>query len=289
MAQSNNIKVMRKTDKDFPWYLANMKDGPEALYYIGNKELLHMRKSAVVGSRKCSEYGRQVAMKIGRTLAENRVVTVSGMAAGIDSCAHTGALAADGFTIAVLACGPDICYPPSNKKLYEKICQTGLVVSEYPPGTKAMPWQFPRRNRIISALSEAVTVVEAASSSGAIITAVAAAEQGREVLAVPGNINSPFSMGTNKLIADGATVVTVPEDILRIMGIVPAIKKEELATMGREELEIFEILQEKGEMTIDALCLELDKEPFALNGLVAVMEMKGLVSYELGKIFIAKI
>ena len=288
MKNSNNIKVIRKGDKAFPEFLSDMEDGPEILYCIGDTSLLKERAAAVVGARKCSEDGRQTALRIGSLLAKNEVVTVSGMACGIDSAAHLGALRQDGKTIAVLGSGPDICYPRSSEKIYKSICDRGLIVSEYPPGTEPRPWRFPMRNRIISALSEVVTVIEAGDTSGSLITAVRAAEQGREVLAVPGNISSPFSLGTNRLIADGAGILTAPEDILRAMGIDEAASNMTDRDMGKDEKEVFDIVMKRGQVTIDELSRESKRPPSDVSGIVAVMELKGILSYSMGKIFIAK-
>lgn len=284
----NNIKVIKREDKEFPWFLYHMEDGPEALYFIGDISLLSKRSAAVVGARKCSEYGRQVALRIGELLAVNDVVTVSGLAAGIDSFAHRGAIQAGGETVAVLGCGPDVCYPRANRRIYDEICQKGLVISEYPPGTEPRKWHFPRRNKIIAALSEVLAVVEAGQKSGALITASAAAEQGKEVMAVPGNISSVFSMGSNNLIADGAGIMTKPEDILYSMGIVPKIDGQTDSGMGEDEKKLYEVLEQKGEATIDYLCGVLRQDAFTVSGLVTIMEMKGVISYQSGKIFIAK-
>ncbi len=283
-----NIIKLSKDDDRFPSFLKNIQDSPKALYCIGNIDLLNMTSIAVVGARKCSEYGRQVALKIGNMLAQNGIVTVSGMAEGIDSFALLGALKEGGGTIAVLGQGVDICYPKSNKQLYEKILREGLVISEYPPGTEPKPFQFPKRNRIISAISRAVAVVEASSGSGSLITAEIAAEQGKEIIAVPGNINSTYSLGCNKLIADGANIMTVPEDILRIIGVDPKMQKEELLEMGEDEHIIYNLLKKEGELSLESLCKITGKEPLKVSGIIAVMEIKGLVSYQLGKIFIAK-
>ena len=263
-------------------------DSPKRLYCIGNIDLLKERTVAVVGARKCSEYGRQVALKIGSVLANNCVVTVSGMAEGIDSFAHSSAVKNGGKTIAVLGTGPDICYPKYNNKLYENICKNGLVISEYEPGTMAKPWHFPKRNRIISAISEAVVVVEASANSGSLITAEYAAEQGKEILAVPGNINSTYSLGCNKLIADGATILTVPEDILRVINLSPKLRMDELCHMGEDEKKVYEILNEYGEVSIEYVCKFLNESPAKVSGIISIMEIKGLISYQLGKIFIAK-
>ena len=309
MKISNNIKVLEKADKDFPWFLANMEDTPEKLYCIGDTSLLTLPAIAVVGARKCSDYGRQAALKIGEMLAANDIVTVSGLARGIDGFAHSGALGVGGKTIAVLGCGPDICYPRYNRKLYEDICHKGLIVSEYPPATEPLPWRFPQRNRIISALSEAVVVVEAGLKSGSLITAVTAAAQGKEVLALPGNINSPYSVGTNKLIQDGAAIITNLQDILQVisaslppyatqstfstmMDIIPtATGSDTQATvlnLGTDELLIYNQLEQFGSTTCDQLCGALGKTPAFINGILTALEIKGVVSYSNGKISIAK-
>ena len=282
------IEIITKESGVFPENLKNIHDVPRKLYCLGDVSLLKKKAVAVVGARKCSEYGRQVALKVGETLANNDIVTVSGMAEGVDAAAHIGALNAGGWTIAVLGSGVDVCYPRCNKSLYEKILKQGLVISEYPLGTKPVPYNFPRRNRIISAISSAVTVIEAGSGSGSLITAEIAAEQGKEVMAVPGNINSTYSIGCNKLIADGASIMTVPEDILYLIGVKPRLKDEELGHMGEIEKNIFELLKREGELTLEYLCKVLGRGAAEISGLITVMEIKGLISYQHGKIYIAK-
>lgn len=289
----DKIKVIKREDDLFPWFLANMEDGPEQLYCLGNTELLKMPKIAVVGARKCSSYGKQAAMGLGKILAENDIVTVSGMARGIDSFAHMGALDNEGKTIAVLGCGVDVCYPPNNKSLYENIKNKGLVISEYPPGTVAQPYMFPLRNRIISGISTAVAVVEAGLKSGSLITAVNAATQGKEVFALPGNINSGFSVGTNKLIQDGATILT---DLSEILSCFPELEKRSHGQqnksnlkLGEDELAIYSKVQEMGAATCDELCFTLGKTPAFITGILTIMEIKGYISYENGKIYIAKV
>ena len=282
------IEIITKESGVFPENLKNIHDVPRKLYCLGDVSLLRKKAVAVVGARKCSEYGRQVALKVGETLANNDIVTISGMAEGVDAAAHIGALNAGGWTIAVLGSGVDVCYPRCNKSLYEKILKQGLVISEYPLGTKPVPYNFPRRNRIISAISSAVTVIEAGSGSGSLITAEIAAEQGKEVMAVPGNINSTYSIGCNKLIADGASIMTVPEDILYLIGVKPRLKEEELGNMGEIEKNIFELLKREGELTLEYLCKVLGRGAAEISGLITVMEIKGLISYQHGKIYIAK-
>lgn len=288
MGENHNISIVKKTDAEYPAALLKIKNPPQCLYCIGDVSLMKQKCLAVVGSRKCSEYGRQTAMKIGKTAAENEVVIVSGMAKGIDSFGHLGALRNGGKTIAVLGGGVNVCYPASNRKLYEEICERGLVISETEPDIKPMPYMFPLRNRIISGLSAGIAVVEAGTSSGSLITAEIAAEQGRDVFAVPGNINSPYSLGTNKLLTDGATPIATVDDIFTGIGVSPRAAAEQLENLGDDEALIYSFVKNKGETTIDELCVKLGKDAFFVNGIVGVMEIKGLLSFNLGKIFVAK-
>ena len=168
----------------------------------------------MVGSRKSTLYGREITLKLSAELAAMGITVVSGMALGIDTWAHQGALDAGGRTVAVLGSGVDICYPARNRRLKEDITRQGAVISEFPPGTTPVPQNFPQRNRIISGISLGTIVVEAMERSGALITADFALEQGREVFAVPGNINSPYSRGCNRLIKQGAKLVEKVDDIL---------------------------------------------------------------------------
>lgn len=176
---------------------------------------------AIVGARNCTPYGRQMAYDFARTLAAHGVVIVSGMAMGIDSAAHEGALCEGGNTIAVLGNGADICYPKICRNLYEQIKQEALVISEYPPGTTPLPGYFPMRNRLISGLSDLTLIIEAREKSGSLITADFALEQGKEVFALPGRITDTLSRGCNRLIKQGAGIATEVEDILQILEILP--------------------------------------------------------------------
>ena len=272
----------------YPELLAEIKDPPKELYYIGNIDILKKRCVAVVGSRTTTQYGRSTAVSIATKLAMRDVAVVSGMARGIDTCAHQGALDCDGPTVAVLGCGVDLCYPKENKNLKKEIEESGLVIYEYPPGTEAMPFSFPRRNRIISGLSEITVVVQARNESGALITAELAAEQGREVYAVPGNIDSQYNLGNNKLIRDGAGIIIKPADVLDAMGIDMISKKEAEIVLSDTEYMIFNMLSEVGEMTVDEICMRLQKPPSYVSSIVSVMELKGTVVTAFGKIFIAK-
>lgn len=288
MVKNHNISIVKRTDAEYPDSLIGIKNAPNILYCIGDVSLLNKKSLAVVGSRKCSEYGRQTAMKIAKTAAENDIVVVSGMARGIDSFGHLGALRNGGKTIAVLGSGVNVCYPAANRKLYEEICEKGLVISETEPDTKPMPYMFPMRNRIISGLSSGVAVVEAGTSSGSLITAEIAAEQGRDVFAVPGNINSPYSLGTNKLLTDGAIPIATVDDIFTGIGISLRAAPEQLEAMGADEAAIYEFVKKNGETTIDEICAKMEKNAFFVNGIIGIMEIKGLVSVSLGKIFVAK-
>jgi DNA processing protein len=214
---------LRPSDRLFPARLRAIFDPPPALFVRGSGEptLLGRRAVAVVGARSCSAYGAQVARMLGRELAAAGLVVLSGLARGVDGEAHRGALEAGGPTVAVLGCGIDRDYPASNAQLSRRIEETGLVVSEYEPGVEPAPWRFPARNRIIAGLSEAVVVVEARERSGALITADFALDEGREVFAVPGEISSALSAGTNALLKLGATPLTSTSDVLVALGIDP--------------------------------------------------------------------
>jgi DNA processing protein len=214
-------------------------------------ELLGRPTVAIVGARACSSYGAQVARSLGRELAAAGLVVVSGLARGIDGEAHRGALEAHGYTIAVLGCGIDRDYPAAHAQLAARVCEAGLVVSEYAPGVEPAPWRFPARNRIIAGLAAATVVVEARERSGSLITADFALEAGREVFAVPGEITAALSAGTNALLRLGATPLTSPGDVFEPLGIEP---------MPAASLE----LAEHPARVLDALA----REPDGVDGLV---------------------
>jgi DNA processing protein len=204
----------------YPALLAQIFDPPRRLHLRGARpELLERPCVAVVGARACSPYGSQVARSLGRELAAAGAVVVSGLARGIDAEAHRGALEASGATVAVLGCGIDRDYPRSHAELARRIAASGLIVSEYPPGTEPAPWRFPARNRIVAGLSLVTVVVEARERSGALITADFALEEGREVLVVPGEITSRLSAGTNALLRNGAAPLLGVDDVLAELGL----------------------------------------------------------------------
>ena len=212
---------LARSDARFPPRLKAIFDPPRSLYLRGSGEpgLLGRRAVGVVGARSCSPYGAQVARMLGRELAAAGLVVVSGLARGIDGEAHRGALESGGPTVGVLGCGIDRDYPAANASLSRRMEDGGLVVSEYQAGVEPAPWRFPARNRIIAGLCEAVVVVEARERSGALITADFALEEGREVFAVPGEITSALSVGSNALLRLGATPLTGSGDVLEALGI----------------------------------------------------------------------
>ena len=210
---ANGVQIVSWLDQEaYPALLRTIHDPPALLYVRGTLPTNDML--AVVGSRRASEAGRLLTRRICQELAEHGITIVSGLARGIDTSAHEGALSGSGLTVAVLGCGIDCIYPPENARLFETIIGQGAIISEYPPGTPPLAGHFPGRNRIISGLSRGVLVVEAAAGSGSLITADFALEQGREVFAVPGAVHVKSSQGCNGLLKDGAQLVTETGDIL---------------------------------------------------------------------------
>lgn len=283
------IYEIKIQDECYPSLLRQIVNPPEILYAIGDMDILKQKCVAVVGARKASAYGRWAARHIGIRLAEYGVAAVSGLAYGCDAEAHLGALDAGGKTIAVMGCGIDVCYPAANRQLRRRIAEKGLILSEYPAGTKPRPYMFPQRNRIISGLCEAVVVAEAGLSSGSLITASCAAEQGRSIFAVPGNISAVSSIGCNKLIQDGAYPVAFIDDIISGIGL--ELSPECLGgaeALGEDERKIYTILKNNGEVTSDFIAQKLKKAVSEVNAIVSIMEIKGFLVTSMGKIFIAK-
>ncbi|QIB69970.1 DNA-protecting protein DprA [Aminipila butyrica] len=287
MDETRKIGVVEFDSEDYPAQLRLIKDPPEKLYYIGDLQLASREAVSVVGSRKASPYGGWAAEEISRRLAASGLVVVSGMAAGIDSISHKGALAAGGATVAVLGCGIDICFPAFNRNLRNEIGKKGLLLSEYPPGVPGSRYTFPQRNRIISGLSLATVIVEAGVNSGSLITAERAVEQGRQVFALPGNINSFYSIGTNKLIQDGAYPLAFIDDIFDVLGLPKKDQQQRISGLGVEEQRMVEAVCQGGEVTVDSLCRTLGMKVWEVNSLLTILEMKGVVYSALGKIFIA--
>jgi DNA processing protein len=271
-------------DPRFPVGLHDAADAPWTLIGRGDPALLERLEPeatvTVVGARRASTYGREVARELGRELTAVGLLVVSGLAFGIDACAHRGALEA-GTTVAVLGCGADIAYPASHRSLWRRICERGLVLSELPPGTGAWRWTFPARNRIMAALAGMTVVVEAAKRSGSLITADLAADLGRDLGAVPGPVNSRGSAGTNDLLAGGACLVRDAQDVLDAM-LGPGVRRAERA--GPElEGELLAVLAavERGEQTCDAIAAELDLSGAEAAAALATLEALGYVSCSL--------
>jgi DNA processing protein len=287
-ADSENIMIIPIDDPFYPDLLKEIHDPPVALYVRGAPELLNDRSIAIVGSRAATQYGLGIAGQMASTLSGQGFTIISGMALGIDTSAHNGALAAGGRTIAVLGCGLDIVYPPGNKQLHKHIASAGTVVSEFPLGTKPESFRFPARNRIISGLSLGVLVVEAANRSGSLITASHALEQGREVFAVPGRIDSMKSAGTHTLLQQGAKLVHSINDIIEELSVAaqPGQGKDVSQGIEGEPVSPVNLSQEEAELlncldvyprTIDDIVQESGFSAQKANELLLHLELKGVV------------
>ncbi len=214
VARQKGVQLLSPADDAYPPLLREIHDPPLVLYALGEAELLHRPALALVGSRRCSVYGREVSLKLARDLASLGLTIVSGLARGVDCKAHQGALEVGGGTVAVLGCGVDVVYPRENKSLYERIRRVGCVLSEFPCGSFPAPQNFPIRNRIISGVGYGTIISEASEFSGSLITARLTLEQDRELWAVPGNVTSPGSYGPNYLIKQGARVAITAQDVI---------------------------------------------------------------------------
>ncbi len=229
------IHCVKKGDPLYPTRMKNLPNMPAQLYYIGNLPDDKAPSMAVVGARACSAYGRIQAFRYAQVMSNNGIQVISGLASGIDSEGHKGALEGSTPTFAVLGSGADICYPSSNRNLYERILREGGgILTEYEPGTPPMAFRFPARNRIISALSDVVLIVEAREKSGSLITAECALEQGKAIYAVPGAVTDSLSRGCNKLIFDGAGIAYCPEVLLGEWGMESQENNEQ--TMNKKTL-----------------------------------------------------
>ena len=275
------IHCLRRRDPAYPGLLAAIHDPPAQLFLRGRAvpELLGRPAVAVVGARSCSSYGRSVARSLSRDLASAGLVVVSGMARGVDGEAHRGALDAGGDTVAVLGCGIDRDYPAAHAELARRIGDTGLVVSEYEPGIEPAPWRFPARNRIIAGLCRATLVIEARERSGALITADFALEEGREVLAVPGEITSLLSAGTNALLRLGATPVTCVEDVLESYGLERRAADD--ASFGATAEKLLTRLAD-GALTADEVVRASGVQPGEGAAALVELELAGRVTVEDG-------
>jgi DNA processing protein len=287
--QAQGIHCLTWDDETYPRHLKNIDQPPPVIYVRGELLPEDDWAVAIVGTRKVSSYGRQVAEEISSFLAQNRVTVVSGLARGVDGIAHQSALKAGGRTVAVLGSGVDRIYPPENRRLAEEIIAHGALASDYPPGTAPDGTNFPPRNRIISGLSLAVVIVEAGITSGALITASFAAEQGRDVFAVPGNIHAQQSIGTNRLIRDGAQPLLDPQEILEILNLTQVT---ELQAARRAlptdpiEMRLFSALGSEP-VHVDEIRAQTNLPIEQVSATLAMMELKGLVRQVGGMHYVA--
>jgi DNA processing protein len=287
--QKQGITVLTWEGDEYPRRLKEINQPPPVLYIKGDLSPDDEWPVAIVGTRRVTAYGRQVTDEIASMLSRSGVTIISGMARGVDSIAHKAALNSGGRTIAVLGSGVDRIYPPEHRVLADQIIEQGALISDYAPGTPPEASNFPARNRIISGLSIAVVVAEAGKRSGALITATFAADQGRDVFAVPGSIKSPQSRGTNRLLQDGAYLVQDPDDILEVLSLTrlsqhraarvvlptDSVEAHLLQTLGHEPMHIDQI-RARTELPIDEVTATL-----------AVMELKGMVRQVGGMNYVA--
>lgn len=285
------VKFVFPFEEEYPKRLKELYDKPFILYYRGRMPKEEVSSVAIIGSRKCTEYGRYISRELGRVLGECGVNIISGLAFGIDSEAHRGCVLAGGSTYGVLAGSVDKCYPVSNYNLYMDIQKNGGVLSEFPPGTRTVPGMFPVRNRIVSGLSDVVVVVEAGIRSGSLITVTHALEQNRTVYAVPGRVGDKLSEGCNRLISEGAGIFVSFDTILEELGItISNVKKCEKNNNGlaREEKMLYSLLLDFVPKSLDTLmeCTKLNSGS-VLTGLMG-LELKGYIK-EISKNFYVRI
>ena len=277
-------------DEDYPNKLKNIYNPPYVLFLKGITKLEKPLVS-IVGARKSTAYGRWAAKMFAKQLVEWDVGIISGLAMGIDAEAHKGAIDAHGYTVAVLGCGINICYPKSNHQLYKEVEKAGCIISEYGPNIKPLKHNFPARNRIISGLSDAVIVVEAGEQSGTLITVGHALDQGKDVFALPGNINNYQSKGTNKLIKEGANILLDIEDVIEELKYKYSLenkkaKVEIKESLSREEMKIYDIIK-KESLHIDLISYKSGINISNLNRILTILELKGFIQQTKGKIFTA--
>ena len=276
------FKFVTKEDEAFPERLINIANSPYGLFYLG--ELKDLKKTvSIVGARMCSAYGKKMAISLSKALAENGYTVISGMAKGIDSYAHRGCLDGGGKTIAVLGNGVDVVYPKENRLLYEEIAKNGAIVSEYPLGSVALPRNFPLRNRIISALSQKVIVVEAKLKSGSLITADYALEQGKDIYVVPGRVGDSLSAGCNKLATQGAGIIVDVESFINDLNDFSSEEAYEVTpkenpkfTIDKEQLMVYSFF-DLYPKSITEVQLESKMDFIYLLGQVMTLVSKGLL------------
>ncbi|WP_300360665.1 DNA-processing protein DprA [Fusobacterium sp.] len=282
------IKIVSLKDKDYPINLKNISHPPVFLYYKGDLNLADKNTIGIVGTRKPTIYGKRVCEKITCELVESDVVTVSGLAFGIDTICHKTTLENNGKTIAVVGSGLDIPYPKENKNYWEEIGKKGLIISEFPMGTEPIAYNFPLRNRIIVGLSKGIVVIESKEKGGSLITAGLALEEGRDVFSVPGDIYSPASIGTNNLIKNSeAKLVTCGEDILKEFNWDIKEKNKVNLNLSEDEFKIYNSLIK--EKNLDELVVSTGIKPKILLAILMDMEINGYISSISGGKYIRKV
>jgi DNA processing protein len=290
--------LLNWTDPEYPQTLLQIYDPPILMYVRGDAQILNLPALGIVGTRKPTLYGTQMAERLGRELAARGIVVVSGMARGIDAIGHQGAMAVNGRAIGVLGTGIDVCYPKENKKLYEKVLQRGAILSEFPLGTHPAPENFPVRNRIVAGMPLGIVVVEGAQYSGSLITARLAMEFGREVFGVPGNVTQPVSFAPNQLIKQGAKLVTNAEDVIEELPtpIRAALMKAErpeaeqrnlmaAAALNSSEKKLYDLLNSEEALPIDDIVERSSLNSSEVLATLFNLEMKGIVRQLPGKQF----
>lgn len=279
------IRYISRSEKEFPEKLLELSDCPDGIYVRGKLPDPKKKTVAIVGARMCSAYGRATASYFARVLAANDVQIISGLALGIDGAAHEGALMAGGATFAVMAGDVSVCYPRGHIELYEQMRKIGGILSEEPCGCPPLPRLFPKRNRLISILSDVVLVVEAKEKSGSLITADFAAEQGRDLFAVPGRLEDELSKGCNELISQGAGIAISPERMLEIMG--EKVKKSDNSesfsenVLARQENMVYSCLSLQPK-TLEDLCKATKLSITSVTESVMLLQLQGLVK-EIGR------
>jgi len=287
-ARELDVRTIGYTDEDYPENLKRLAHMPPVLFIRGEVRPEDTIAAAVVGTRQPSHYGRQVAEKLGRELAQHGVTVVSGLARGVDTFAHKGALEGGGRTLAVLGCGLDVHYPPENRRLYDAIGAQGAVITEFSFGAEPSAFNFPKRNRVVSGLSHAVVAVEAGEKSGVLNTVAWAVDQGRTVFAVPGNITSTQSLGINRLLSEGAKPVLSVDDILRELGVAKRAEERAQVEVAAEEKPVMEFLTAEP-AHVDEICEGLGVPMAGLLSVLMQLELKGLVRQLPGKYFVKEV
>ncbi|MFV0440149.1 MAG: DNA-processing protein DprA [Lachnospirales bacterium] len=289
------IKYISTCDEGYPFYLKEIKQPPVILYYKGN--LLDLKDSlpiSVIGARNCTSYGKEMTGKIAKELALNGAIVVSGLARGVDTYAHKAVVDMGGITVAVIGSGLDVYYPAENRKLFDEICKDGCVFSEFPPGTKPLKQNFPLRNRIIAGISRGIVVVEARARSGTSITVNYASDEGRDVFCIPGNATSVLSDGTNKLIREGAILVTEGSQVLEeyynlsVEFLKEKIEEKDISKLSTEEKIIYLELKKRKKSTVESL-LSINSE-FTVDSIIYILmmlEFKRYVKKEMGNSYVA--